>query len=144
MLRVGDNGLQRLMRHVRLAGVLGLISVMGLIGCSELTPEEQASLAAKGFYRHLVSGQYELFLEGKAGADSLPDDYRKQLLTGYDQFVAQQERAHQGIREISVSSAKTDTLEGYTSVMLLLCYGDSTTEEIVVPMVENGGRWRMK
>ena len=32
----------------------------------------------------------------------------------------------------------------YTSVLLMLCYGDSTTEEVVVPMVERDGRWMMK
>jgi hypothetical protein len=26
----------------------------------------------------------------------------------------------------------------------MLCYGDSTTEEVVVPMVERDGRWMMK
>jgi hypothetical protein len=27
---------------------------------------------------------------------------------------------------------------------LMLCYGDSTSEEVVVPMVERNGRWMMK
>jgi hypothetical protein len=27
---------------------------------------------------------------------------------------------------------------------LMLCYGDSTTEEVVVPMIERDGRWMMK
>lgn len=119
--------------------------IIGLMACSsEITPEEQASLAAKGYYTHLVAGEYEKFLEGKLGGDSLPDDYREQLLTGYRQFMAQQERAHKGIREVRVSNAKTDSLAGYTSVFLILCYGDSIDEEIVVPMVNHQGRWRMK
>ena len=128
------------MKHI---WVIALI--IGLMACSsEITPEEQASLAAKGYYTHLVAGEYEKFLEGKLGGDSLPDDYREQLLTGYRQFMAQQERAHKGIREGRVSNAKTDSLAGYTSVFLILCYGDSIDEEIVVPMVNHQGRWRMK
>ena len=115
-----------------------------LSGCTEVTPEQAASLAAKGYYQHLVSGEYEKFLEGKEGSDSLPDLYREQLLTGYRQFMAQQQRLHQGVREVSVSNARRDTLASYVSVFLLLSYGDSTREEIVVPMVELDGRWRMK
>ena len=128
----------------RLLGVLGIVGMMGIMGCSSLTREEQAALAAEGYYTHLASGEYEQFLEGKAGADSLPDDYREQLLTGYKQFMAQQQRAHQGIRDVRFSSVTTDSLTGIVNVMLVLCFGDSINEEIVVPMVDKDGRWRMK
>ena len=130
---------------------MSLMRPMGLMGpilllasCAQPTPEELAGLAAQGYYRHLVAGEYEQFLEGRVGADSLPDDYREQLLAGYRQFMAQQQRDHQGIRDVHVTSATTDTLAGYTNVMLVLCFGDSIDEEIVVPMVERNGSWRMK
>ena len=115
------------------------------IGCSQPTPEELASLAAKGYYDHLIRGEYEHFLEGldeRPNIDSA--DYRSQLLDCYAQFVAQQENDHRGILEVRVSNAKTDTIQKYTNVFLVRCYGDSTNEEIVVPMVEREGRWRMK
>ena len=112
--------------------------------CARLSPEEQAALAAKGYYTHLAAGEYELFLQGKAGGDSLPGDYREQLLTAYKQFMAMQQRDHRGIREVTVSNARADTLLHYADVFLMLCYGDSTQEEIVVPMVEHDGRWRMR
>ena len=115
-----------------------------LAACSSPSPEELASLAAKGYYDHLLAGEYALFLEGKNGADSLPDDYREQLLTAYKQFMATQQKNHHGIREVRISNAKTDTLQNYTNVFLVLCFGDSTNEEIVVPMVEQRGKWRMK
>ena len=132
------------MRLKWLGSFIFLSALVLLLACANSTPEERASLAARGFYRHLAEGEYEKFLEGRAGADSLPDDYREQLLTGYRQFMAQQQHAHQGIRDVRVSSAKTDSLTGYTNVMLILCFGDSIEEEIVVPMVEYNGSWRMK
>ena len=112
--------------------------------CADVSPEEAALLAAKGYYTHLASGEYEQFLEGKAGSDSLPDDYREQLLVAYAQFAERQQREHGGIREVRANTASTDSLLHYTNAFLLLCYGDSTEEEIVVPMVEFEGRWRMK
>ena len=95
-------------------------------------------------FLHLLAGEYDQFLEGRAGADSLPDSYREQLLTGYRQFMAQQQEKRDGITAVSVSNVRTDSLDHYTSVFLLLCYGDSTQEEIVVPMVVHNGSWRMK
>lgn len=121
-----------------------LILIIIVVACSDVSREDQAALAAKGYYTHLVKGEYELFMEGRFMADSLPADYRSQLIEGYKQFVAQQVEARKGINEVSVSRAYTDSLAGYTNVLLLLCYGDSTTEEIVVPMVERDGRWMMK
>jgi hypothetical protein len=112
--------------------------------CSSPTKEELASLAAKGYYQHLIEGDFDHFLEGRVMADSLPDDYRSQLIDGYSQFLAQQVKARGGINEVRISRAFTDSTQQYTSVLLMLCYGDSTTEEVVVPMVEHNGRWMMK
>jgi hypothetical protein len=122
-----------------------LILIVIVVACSTgVSREEQAALAAKGYYTHLVQGEYEQFVEGRFMADSLPADYRSQLIEGYKQFVVQQLEARKGIQEVSVSRAYTDSLAGYTNVLLMLCYGDSTTEEVVVPMVERDGRWMMK
>jgi hypothetical protein len=112
--------------------------------CSSPTREELASLAAKGYYQHLIEGDFDHFLEGRVMADSLPDDYRSQLIDGYSQFLAQQVKARGGINEVRISRAFTDSTQQYTSVLLMLCYGDSTSEEVIVPMVEHNGRWMMK
>ena len=121
-----------------------LPALLFLACCSAPTSEQQAALAAEGFYRHLVAGEYEQFLEGKAGADSLPEAYREQLLTGYQQFMDKQQRAHGGITDVRISNVRKDTLTDYTSVLLILCYGDSTQEEIIVPMVHHNGTWRIR
>lgn len=129
----------------RLAHLSSLGSLALLAACSsQPTKEELAGLAAKGYYQHLVAGEYEQFVEGRLMADSLPADYRSQLIEGYKQFVAQQLEVRKGIQEVTVSRAYTDSLADYTNVLLMLCYGDSTTEEVVVPMVERDGRWMMK
>jgi hypothetical protein len=45
---------------------------------------------------------------------------------------------------VRVSNAVTDTVRQFTNVFLVLCFGGSTNEEIVVPMVERNGSWKMK
>ena len=132
-----------MMRRLVVVSIVA-VAAMVVAGCGKATPEELASLAAEGYYRHLVDGEYEKFLEGRVGADSLAADYREQLLAGYRQFVAQQQTAHQGIRGVQTTNAQKDSTLQLMQVFLLLEYGDSTQEEIVVPMVEQYGRWRMK
>lgn len=122
-----------------------ILLIVMLAACGNASKEELASLAAKGYYDHLIRGEYEQFLEGVDQHERMADDdYRSQLLDCYEQFMAQQTTAHRGILEVRVSNAKTDTIQKITNVFLVLCYGDSTNEEIVVPMVERNGSWRMK
>ncbi len=130
-----------------LVGIVGLFVFLGMLGmsCGNPTAEEQASLAAKGYYEHLIHGEYEQFLQGKAGLHKhSEEDFWNQLRDNCHQFVHQQEQAHRGIHEVRVVNAKTDTLQKYTNVFMMLCFGDSTNEEIVVPMVELDGRWYMR
>ena len=136
MRRIGE-------RLAKLGCFVCLVILMG--ACSSPTREELASLAAKGYYDHLIRGEYEKFLEGK-DILAISDDasYRSQLLENYRRFMAAQQSSHRGIREVRIVRAKTDSLQAYTNVFLTLCFGDSTNEEIVVPMVEKEGRWRMR
>ena len=130
-----------------LGGIVGLLGFLGILGmsCGNPTAEEMASLAAKGYYEHLIHGEYEQFLQGKAGLNKhSEEEYWNQLQDNCRQFVHQQNEAHRGIHEVRVVNAKTDTLQKYTNVFMMLCFGDSTNEEIVVPMVERDGRWYMR
>ena len=130
-----------------LVGIVGLLGFLGILvmSCGNPTAEEMASLAAKGYYEHLIHGEYEQFLQGKAGLNRHSEEvYWNQLRDNCHQFVHQQEQAHRGIHEVRVVNAKTDTLQKYTNVFMMLCFGDSTNEEIVVPMVERDGRWYMR
>ena len=130
-----------------LVGIVGLLGFLGILwmSCGNPTAEEMASLAAKGYYEHLIRGEYDKFLQGKDGLNKhSEEEYWNQLRDNCHQFVHQQEQAHRGIHEVRVVNAKTDTLQKYTNVFMMLCFGDSTNEEIVVPMVERDGRWYMR
>ena len=122
-----------------------ILNLIALGACSS-TPEEQAARAARGYYQCLIDDRPEEFLQGKANADSLPDSYRAQLLKAINQYRAEMLDKHNGLNEVQVSDnvARRDTSLNLTYAFLLLCYGDSTEEEITVPMVEHDGQWLMK
>ena len=134
---------------MRKFAVIVLLAV--LAACGSATKEELASLAAKGYYDHLIHGEYEQFYEGM-DQRTLPDGttlsdeavYRSQMLDNLRQYMARQAQEHRGVLEVRVSNATTDTVQQLTNVFLVLCFADSTNEEIVVPMVERQGTWRMK
>ena len=94
----------------------------------------------------LADSMPEAFLNARVGADSLPEIYRAQMQKVYEQYICEVNAKHGGIREVRISSnvARHDSVQQLTYAFLMLCFGDSTQEEVMVPMVEVDGKWLMK
>ena len=124
---------------------LSFLALLLLTACSENpTPEEQAMRTAKAYYDDLLAGRYDRFLMGRAGTEGIPEGYREQLMDSYKQFMAEQREKHGGIRSVAVNNAVVDSAQHLIQVFLILRFGDATQEEIVVPMVEKNGEWKIK
>ena len=118
--------------------------VMSCGGNQGPSREDFAAKAAKEYYDSLIGGGYGYFTDGFNGTDSLPQHYREQLVVNAKQFFLAQEKAHHGVKNVRIVTAKTDSTTNITNVFLMLCFGDSVNEEIVVPMLEVNGVWKMK
>ena len=125
--------------------LLYLFVAMVIVACSS-TPDqgEVAARAAKQYYDYLLHGNISSFVDGHYRPDSIPDTYREQLITNTKMYVNQQNEEHRGIKDIRIVDTKTDMQKHAANVFLVLSFGDSTSEEIVVPMVESGGVWYLR
>ena len=112
--------------------------------CSREHPEKIAAQAAKECYDLLLDGKYDEFIARKANTDSIPASYREQLVANMKMFADQMQQEHHGMKEVRIVNCTADTARHSANVFLVICFGDSTIEETVVPMVENQGRWLMK
>ena len=124
---------------------LYLFVAMVIVACtSSLDEGEVAARAAREYYGYLIQGNIASFVDGHYRPDSIPDTYQEQLITNTKMYVNQQNEEHRGIKDIRIVDAKTDMQKHAANVFLVLSYGDSTSEEIVVPMVESGGVWYLR
>lgn len=125
--------------------LLYLFVAMVIVACSS-TPDqgEVAARAAKEYYGYLLQGNIASFVDGHYRPDSIPDTYREQLITNTKMYMNQQNEEHRGIKDIRIVDTKTDMQKHAANVFLVLSFGDSTSEEIVVPMVESGGVWYLR
>lgn len=131
------------MRWLPVSFILSLL--LTLVACSrEIAPGDIAAQAAKQYYEYLLEGKYDLFVDGMNQPDTIPGSYRKQLITNAKMFVGQQKEEHHGIREVRVVSAEADTARRVANVFIVFAYGDSTSEEVLVPMVLRKGVWYMR
>ena len=119
-----------------------------LVACGEkkknVDQGKLAAKAAKHYYEQLLKGDYEAFLNNENRTNNLPDNYRKQLLLNLKQFVTQQDSVHHGIDSITLGASHFSAKDNTASVFLLFYYGDKTTEQVVVPMVKERGKWILR
>ncbi len=110
----------------------------------EINHEEIAANAAQQYYSYLMNGDYEAFVDGTYRADTIRPAYRQQLLDNMKMFVAQQQEEHQGIKSFTVKRVELDSLITKADVFLILTYGDSCKEEVLLPMVQHEGLWYLR
>ncbi|PIN28803.1 hypothetical protein [Prevotella intermedia] len=123
------------------------LAVLLLSSCSEKKETDHGAIsaeAAKHYYENLISGKYKQFLEGMNLPDKLPESYERQMLENFKAFAKRQDKQRKGIKKVSIRNVKFFAKDSTASAFLLLHYGDSTTEEVVVPMLKRRGLWYMR
>ena len=134
------------MKH-RYCVCLVVLAAMLLIACggkSDDNPSEMVGRTAKLYYDNLLHGRYDVFVDGFYRRDSIPGSYRSQLIDNARMYVAQMNDDHHGLHRVDLIRATADTARNEGRAFLLLCFADSTREEIVVPMVRVEKLWMMR
>lgn len=126
--------------------------VIQLASCGKAEQNDYALLKAEECYDSLVAGNYAYFVRATYMPDTIPPSYREQLETNMKMFMARQQEEHKGIVGVEPLRSQHDTIASaggkadihIANAFLMLTYGDSLKEEIVVPMIEHGGSWLMR
>ena len=123
-----------------------IIGIMALASCKKEAPAVgyYAGIAAKGYYDLLLEGKYDDFVTGHNLPHRIPEGYRQQLVLNAKMFVEQQKEERRGMKCVEVLDVKVDTAHHVADVFLSVVYGDSTKEQIVVPMIEVENMWKMR
>ena len=126
---------------------LVILAAMLVIACGGKggdNPSEMAGRTAKLYYENLLHGRYDVFVDGFYRPDSIPSSYRSQLIDNARMYVAQMNDDHHGLARVDLIRATADTARNEGRAFLLLCFADSTREEVVVPMVRIENLWMMR
>lgn len=103
------------------------------------TPRE----AAETYYGYLVEGDVEHYMQGLRNYDSLPEGYRGQLRDMFHQHLAHEQESRNGL---AAAHAVRDTLLDSlcAQVFVEVQFGDSTREEVLLPLVRTAQGWKME
>ena len=105
--------------------------------------DASASKATERYYGYLAKGDVDAYMRGMADYDRIPEAYREQLHKMFQQFVDFEIERRNGI--LSVQAVRDTVItDEQTHVFLLITYGDSTQEQVSMPLVLTEKGWRMK
>ena len=120
--------------------VLALVLTL-MVSCKREASAPQA--AAERYYGYLAKGDVDAYMRGMADYDQLPEEYRSQLRDMFLQYLDHERQERNGILS---AKALRDTLvtPSESHVFLEVQFGDSTCEQVSLPLVLTDKGWRMK
>jgi pyruvate-formate lyase len=120
--------------------IVALTAIAVVLSCGKKR-DNSAALAAEKYMNYMVSGQAEKYVSARSDYDSLPDNYRNQLVTMVKQYIQYEQKERGGIKTVSVIS---DTIDGNTAnVLLSVHYGNGNTEELLFPLIKRKNAWKI-
>ena len=132
---------------------LFFLSALFFFSCADKNkPDNAAARAAKEYYDSLFAGNYAYFVDAMYLPDTIPPSFREQLEANASMFAGRMNEEHRGVKEVRLMRCINDTVTDdgkrlsvrTAEAYLVLCFGDSLNEEVVVPMIHHGGRWLMR
>ena len=133
-----------IMVNVQLSFLTVVILLM-VCGCGSKATEKQAvEKAVTESYDALLAGRYADYAAMLAGASSRSADYNEQLAANAAMFIEEQQRLHTSIVDVRVADVRIDHGASRAQAFVVMCYGDSTNEEIVLPLVKEDNVWKVQ
>lgn len=117
--------------------------LLGVVACSSDKDEfsrKGVRMAAERYYDYLLNEDYDSYVSGFLGADSMPQELRTQMVDLMAQYMAEQKS--KGLYDVVATSEELHDSTAY--VFLEMQYADSISEQIAIPLVFHDKRWQLR
>ena len=132
------------MKNLLYIVLLSLACCLTTGSCGKTDEAGKAAQAAKTIYDSLFAGNVGMFIDSHFDTDSIPDQFKLERVENARLFLEQQDAEHRGVNSVRISRAEYDDSLSTAMVFLIFCYGDSTNEEVVVPMIRKNDTWLLR
>ena len=123
--------------------ILPMLLAVGLFCACRDKKDLTASQQAEMYYNMLLKGQYEDFILGTYGCDSLPAEYLSQRVDLLAQHVKIEQKRRGGY--VCFEVVNEELLSDSTHLVYLdVLFGDSSHERISCALFRKGDRWLMR
>ncbi len=127
------------MRNVFLSLLLVSAMLCGCGGSAEKPVRPPKPDAVLEMYNHYVEGKYADYVREIHSNIGKPESFLEQMEWLMQQNAARQMAERGGVAKAEVGRIEQDS--AFANVFMLISYGDSSREEILLPLVFDKGRW---
>lgn len=131
--------------------LLALTTICLLSGCKEESGKEQAAeippltdSIVKQTYSLFVDGHYRDYALQMQTTEGKPEEYVKDMEILYKQHAAELSDNYDGIKSFKVNRIRTKEGDASAAAFLEVTYGDGSEEEIMLPFINVGGKWKLR
>lgn len=132
------------------AGVLmtACISLSWSCSSDKSTASSRPDLPSQDYvtecYDKYLKGDYEAYVRDMASCDSMPEEYRQQMMLLFKQHAAEMRRKNGGAVSAAVVRMEAHNDSTLVNVFFNVVYADSSAEEIMVPFIYVADKWRLQ
>lgn len=105
---------------------------------------EKPGEAAVHYVRNLSDGHYDEVVASMISCDSATEQYRQYIKVLYKQMVAKKKDDNGGLKSVVCVRTEDGPSAGAVNVFLKLTYDNDSIEDIILPLVWNNKKWRLR
>jgi hypothetical protein len=124
--------------------ILALLFVTASCHRSKVAEREQPDAAAIHYVQCMADEKYDEFISGMISCDSASTAYKKNMTILFKQMVAAKKEEQGGLK--SVSCVRTELTENgkYANTFLKVTYSNDSSEIMLLPLIWQDEKWRMR
>ena len=132
------------MRHFSALAPLFIAAPLLIAGCrKKQDASQQIRTAAERYYGYLITGDVDAYLRSLHDYDALSDEYRSQLREIFAQCLQQEKEQHGGI--LSAQAIRDTLIDSiHAQAFVELVFGDSTREQVLLPLILTQEGWKLE
>ena len=104
-------------------------------------PKEEEILS---LYKLYTSGNYNAYVDAMQSCDDKPETYRQEMKDALKQHARYIDEEHKGVKHVKLERTEVQDKGNMSNAFLNVSYGDGSTEEIMIQLVRNKDRWRIR
>ncbi|MBR4757660.1 MAG: DUF4878 domain-containing protein [Bacteroidaceae bacterium] len=130
------------MKQVALYTLYLALAISMLVSCRE-NEHKAARKAAEQYYGYLIDGDVEKYVKAIHDYNELPEEYRNQLRDMFAQYLDNEQKMRGGLIQ---ARALHDTIvdDLYAHILMEVTFGDSTQEQVFLPLILTDKGWKLK